>query len=63
MTQLLPPEGLHEEIIEVYENFGEQPPSELMAALNSPARIQRRGFPVTASHLLSVIIDGIRKSN
>ena len=57
MTQFLPPVGLHAEIVEVFENGGERPANELMAMLNTPARIQRRGFPVRAGHLLAVVID------
>lgn len=60
MIQLLAPEGLYAEITEVYKNSGERPASELMAMLNSPGRIQTRGFPVTQDHLLAVIISNWR---
>lgn len=55
--QLLPPVGLHDEIVEVYREGGERPANELLAMLNTPGRIQRRGFPATIEQFLAVIID------
>ncbi len=60
--QLLPPAGLHDEIVEVYREGGERPAKELLAMLNTPSRIQRRGFPATTEHLLAIIIDTCRSS-
>ena len=54
--QLLAPAGLHDEIIEVYREGGERPANELLAMLNTPGRIQRRGFPATIEHMLAIII-------
>jgi hypothetical protein len=49
--------GLHGEIIEVFESNPDQRADVLLATLNGAARIQGRGFQVTAEHLLAVIID------
>lgn len=50
------PVGLFNDITEIYAINSDRPPSEMLAELNSPGRIQRRGYVVSEAQLLSLVI-------
>lgn len=46
---------LHQELLDIFEEMPGRPPSELLASLNSPDRVQSRGYAIGLEQLLAVL--------
>ena len=52
--------GLRDEVIEIYQAMEGAKAHDIVVALNTPARVQQRGFQVRPEHLVAVLIDAWR---